>query len=219
MTGVGIILGTAAYMAPEQARGKAVDKRADIWAFGCVLYEMLTGKRTFNGDDVSEVMASIIKSNPDWTVLPPGTPPAIRTIVSGCLQKEPRHRIRDIGDVRLALDGVFAVEAAPLAPPQRGVFRHLLPWVSAAVATSVITGLVMWRTSSGGDDPQLTSATRFTIRLPEGELLPGAAGTLVAISPESTYGRSLGSAAGAGRCPRTEPLGLRGIATAASCCT
>ncbi|MBI3048859.1 MAG: serine/threonine protein kinase, partial [Acidobacteria bacterium] len=100
MTGVGVILGTAAYMAPEQARGKPVDKRADIWAFGCVLYEMLTGARAFDGDDVTVVTASIIKSDPDWAALPATTPPAIRTILRGCLQKEPRHRIRDVGDVR-----------------------------------------------------------------------------------------------------------------------
>ena len=88
MTGIGMILGTAAYMAPEQARGKPVDKRADIWAFGCVLYEMLTGRRAFDGDDVTMVTASIVKSEPDWNALPAETPDAVRAVLHGCLQKD-----------------------------------------------------------------------------------------------------------------------------------
>ncbi|MSO82774.1 MAG: serine/threonine protein kinase [Acidobacteria bacterium] len=94
MTGAGVILGTAAYMAPEQTRGKVVDKRADIWAFGCVLYEMLTGARTFDGDDMTVVMASIIKSDPDWSTLPAQTSPAVRTIVP---PSHARHRRRATG--------------------------------------------------------------------------------------------------------------------------
>ncbi|OFW06934.1 MAG: hypothetical protein A3I61_02795 [Acidobacteria bacterium RIFCSPLOWO2_02_FULL_68_18] len=108
MTGAGVILGTAAYMAPEQARGKAVDKRADIWAFGCVLYEMLAGARPFDGDDVTVVMASVIKSDPEWHALPADVPARVLTVLRGCLQKDPKQRIRDIGDARLALEGRFA---------------------------------------------------------------------------------------------------------------
>jgi serine/threonine-protein kinase len=89
MTGVGVILGTAAYMAPEQARGRAVDKRADIWALGVILYEMLSGRRAFAGDDVSEVMASVIKSDPDWTALPKDAPPAVQSTLVRCLKKDP----------------------------------------------------------------------------------------------------------------------------------
>ena len=88
MTQVGMILGTAAYMAPEQARGKTVDKRADIWAFGCVLYEMLTGKRAFEGDDVVDVLGAVARLEPDWTALPHATPPVIRRLVRGCLEKD-----------------------------------------------------------------------------------------------------------------------------------
>ena len=87
MTGVGMILGTAAYMSPEQARGKAVDKRSDIWAFGCVLYEMLTGRRPFDGDDVSDTLANVLKIDPDWLVLPSEVPPAIRTLLQSCLTR------------------------------------------------------------------------------------------------------------------------------------
>ena len=111
MTQAGMILGTAAYMSPEQARGKPVDKRADIWAFGCVLYEMLTGKRAFGGEDVSLTLADVMKGEADWQALPATLPPGIRTVLTRCLQKDPKQRLRDIGDVRLALDGAF--ERAP----------------------------------------------------------------------------------------------------------
>ena len=107
MTGVGVILGTAAYMAPEQARGKAVDKRADIWAFGCVLYEMLTGTRAFAGDDVSDVLASVLAREPDWARLPSNLSPALGTFIRRCLHKNPKQRIADVQDVRLALEGAF----------------------------------------------------------------------------------------------------------------
>ncbi len=107
MTQAGMILGTAAYMSPEQARGKPVDKRTDIWAFGCVLYEMITGKRAFNAEDVSVTLAAVLMKESDWTALPRTTAPAITTVLQRCLQKDPKQRIRDIGDVRLALEGAF----------------------------------------------------------------------------------------------------------------
>ena len=105
MTQAGMILGTAAYMSPEQARGKIVDKRADIWAFGAVLYEMLTGRRAFAGDDVSDVLASVLAREPDWTRLPAGLSPQFVVYLKRCLEKDPKRRVRDIGDVSLALDG------------------------------------------------------------------------------------------------------------------
>src|SRR5687767_4404529 len=107
MTAMGLILGTAAYMSPEQARGKPVDKRADIWAFGVVLYEVLTGKRAFAGESVTEVAGAVIHTEPDWNALPAATSGALRMIVRRCLQKDPKQRFRDMGDVRLALDGAF----------------------------------------------------------------------------------------------------------------
>src|SRR5215213_3072183 len=101
MTAMGMIMGTAAYMAPEQAKGKTVDRRADIWAFGIVLYEMLTGRRAFDGDDISTTLASVLMREPEWTALPSNTPPAIRGLVERCLVKDPRQRLRDMGDARL----------------------------------------------------------------------------------------------------------------------
>src|SRR2546426_12758823 len=100
-TNAGVILGTAAYMAPEQAKGKAVDKRADIWAFGVVLYEMLTGRMLFSGETTSETMAAVMMKEPDWNTLPANTPARLRVLLRRCLTKEPSNRLRDIGDVRI----------------------------------------------------------------------------------------------------------------------
>ena len=100
MTNVGMILGTAAYMAPEQAKGRPVDKRSDVWAFGCVLFEMLTGVRAFDGDDVAEALASVIKSEPDWTKLPPDTPRAVHRLLRQCLRKDPKQRMPDLSVLR-----------------------------------------------------------------------------------------------------------------------
>jgi eukaryotic-like serine/threonine-protein kinase len=103
VTGMGTILGTAAYMSPEQAKARAVDARADIWAFGCVLYEMLTGRRAFPGDDITETLANVLKSAPDWTALPPPTPPGIRRVLRRCLERDVKERQRSIGDVKLEI--------------------------------------------------------------------------------------------------------------------
>ena len=100
MTGAGMILGTAAYMSPEQARGKNADKRADIWAFGVVLFEMLTGRRPFEGDDISLTLAEVLKTDPDWRALPPATPAGLRRLLTRCLKKDPKARLRDIGEAR-----------------------------------------------------------------------------------------------------------------------
>src|SRR5262252_1398786 len=99
----GVLLGTAAYMSPEQAKAKPVDRRADIWAFGCVLYEMLTGKQAFTGEAVTDTLAAVIKEEPDWSLLPAATPVRLRVLLLRCLQKDPRQRLRDIGDARISL--------------------------------------------------------------------------------------------------------------------
>ena len=103
-TRAGAILGTAPYMSPEQARGEAVDKRADIWSFGCVLYEMLTGRAAFGGETVSDTIAAILSREPDWAALPEITPLAVRRMLERCLERDPQRRLRDIGDVKDALD-------------------------------------------------------------------------------------------------------------------
>ncbi len=113
-TRIGTILGTAAYMSPEQARGKTVDKRADIWAFGCVLFEMLTGQRAFPGEDITDTLAAVVRSEPQWDALPDAASPTLRVFLRRCLHKDPKQRMGDIRDVRLALEGAFDV---PVAAP------------------------------------------------------------------------------------------------------
>src|SRR5437867_2161474 len=111
----GVILGTAAYLSPEQARGKAVDRRTDIWSFGCVLYECLTGKRAFEGETVSDTIAKILVQDLDWSKLPKSTTPRIRELLKRCLEKDPKRRLRDIGEARLALEAVRAGETGATA--------------------------------------------------------------------------------------------------------
>jgi eukaryotic-like serine/threonine-protein kinase len=159
----GVILGTALYMSPEQARGKAVDEQADIWAFGCVLFEMLTGKRAFAGDTVSDVVASILKTEPDWSTLPVATPAAIRRLLVRCLTKDTRGRLHDIADARLEIDeaqrGPSAVVAR--ATPRRG---ERLAWIAAltvAWLTAVVLGFVL-ATRSVPSVPEM----RFEITTP-----------------------------------------------------
>ena len=112
LTAIGMILGTAAYMSPEQARGTRVDKRADIWAFGVVLFEMLSGRRLFVGDTVSDTLAEVLKGTIDWTALPPDTPAQARRLLARCLERDPRRRLRDIADARLELDDAIAPSSA-----------------------------------------------------------------------------------------------------------
>ncbi|MEK7330434.1 MAG: serine/threonine-protein kinase, partial [Candidatus Eisenbacteria bacterium] len=119
MTGANVILGTAAYMSPEQARGQIADKRADIWAFGVVLFEMLTGRRLFEGETVSDTLASVLKSDPDWRALPRETPARVRTLLKRCLERNPKLRLRDIGEARITLDD--AMRGNPEEVPAQAV--------------------------------------------------------------------------------------------------
>jgi len=190
MSGVGMILGTAAYMAPEQARGKAVDKRADVWAFGAVLFEMLTGTPPFPGDDLSHILARVIDRDPDWTALPPALSPALRTYLRRCLTKDPRQRIRDIGDVRLALEGAFDAEPATAQPRSHGARRsswaRALPWaVAAAFATAACSVLVLW---APWRLPTAPRVTRTTITSPgPATLRINGSDTDLCISPDGTH--------------------------------
>jgi eukaryotic-like serine/threonine-protein kinase len=139
MTQAGMILGTAAYMAPEQARGKVVDKRADIWAFGAVLFEMLTGTRAFSGEDLTETLAAVVRAEPNWTLLPAGLPSALGVFLKRCLQKDPKQRTQAIGDVRLALEGAFETAAPQTIAAAASASRGRLPWM---VATAAVVGMV-----------------------------------------------------------------------------
>ena len=137
MTQAGMILGTAAYMAPEQARGQTVDKRADIWAFGAVLFEMLTGQRAFPGEDLTDTLAAVVRAEPNWTLLPPGVSPALVTYVKRCLHKDPKQRIPDIAAMRLALDGAFDTAASSVGGPALPARATPVAWM-AALAVAVL---------------------------------------------------------------------------------
>ncbi len=118
-TAAGVILGTAAYMSPEQARGKAVDKRSDVWSFGALLHEMLTGRPLFAGETVSDVLAAVLTREPDWSALPAATPAPVRKLLQRCLVRDPKQRLRDIGEARIALSGPLGPAEAELAPPRK----------------------------------------------------------------------------------------------------
>ena len=183
VTTVGVLLGTAAYMAPEQARGRATDRRVDVWAFGCVLFEMLSGRQAFAGSDVTEVLATVLKSEPEWSALPSTTPPRIRAVLERCLQKDPKLRIRDIGDVRLALDGAFETVAAAVVPASMPAPRRSWRWpAGAALAALAAAGLTWSIARPAVVDP--AAATRFSLVLPENDQLPFASGTMVGVSPD-----------------------------------
>jgi eukaryotic-like serine/threonine-protein kinase len=179
-TQAGMLLGTAAYMSPEQARGKLVDRRADIWAFGCVLYEMLTGKMAFGGGAVTDTLAAVLKSDPDWSQLPAGTPTRVRVLLQRCLQKDPKQRLRDIGDARISLDEVLsgAPDASLGAAAQPA--RQRLLWIASGVAglfvvaTAALAFLYFHQKAPAGQ------AVRFELRLPD----QVSAGGGFAISPD-----------------------------------
>ena len=173
MTAMGVILGTAAYMSPEQAKGKRVDKRADIWAFGCVLYECLTGKRTFHGDTITETVAAILKSDPDWTLLPADTPPIVRAVLRQCLQKDPSRRLRDVADAFIGIQELAAQPSQMVAFPR----RLSLWWVAGAVAVGAIAAtFVMLALTGHGKVAPSAIVTRATIRIEPGQWLAGMGG-------------------------------------------
>ena len=153
-TQMGVILGTAAYMSPEQARGKPVDKRADIWAFGCVLYEMLAGQRAFQGEDVSTTLADVIRADVSWDSLPSDFAPGLATYLRRCLEKDPTRRVRDIGDVRLAMEGAFESRVEPLSPvsaPTSPRWRKMTQFAVVGLVGAVVAGVTVaqWARSGG----------------------------------------------------------------------
>ena len=182
MTQLGLILGTAAYMAPEQAKGRVVDRRADIWAFGVVLFEMLTGRRTFKGDDVADVLASVLKTEPDWKALPKTTPGSIVRLLHRCLEKDPRKRLASISDARLELDESLSAPATvePAVAPR----RSLVSYVLSALAGALIVGVaayVMWPRTT----PQASLSRTSLVAPPGEEIYPDSSN--LAISPDGRF--------------------------------
>ena len=166
-TQMGMIMGTAAYMSPEQARGKPVDKRADIWAFGCVLYEMLTGKRAFEGEDVSVTLANVINKPPEWKRLPDEISPSLQKYLQRCLEKDPTRRVQAIGDVRLAMDGAF--ETPVRVPSEDATSRARVIGIAAAsaVLAGFACGLAVWY----GTRPAAEPSRWLSVTSPPGALV------------------------------------------------
>ena len=190
---MGVIMGTAAYMSPEQARGRAVDKRTDVWAFGCVLYEMLTGVKTFDGEDATEIISSVVKSEPDWNALPASVPAHVRTIVTRCLVKDRKARIPDLSVVRYMLDETMPAVVAPVTvpTPPRRASRIWQAATAVFVLTTIAVG-VGWYRAMAVTPP----VARFVISPPENLLFTAGAragATVPAISPDGWYGRVHGS--------------------------
>ena len=183
----GVIMGTAAYMSPEQARGEPVDKRADIWAYGCTVFEMLTGRRSFEGRTVSDTLASVLAREPALATLPTDIPPPVRTLLRRCFEKEPKKRLRDIGE------GLIQLEEGLASPPedevrvealahQRPGWRQALPWV-AGISLAVITGVLGWTLKPTPPQP----VSRFAASVPpSAPVTPSTYGSDVAISPDGT---------------------------------
>jgi serine/threonine-protein kinase len=183
MTQAGVILGTATYMSPEQAKGRAADKRSDVWAFGCVLYEMLSGTRAFEGDDVSDTLASVLKSDPDWTKLPASVPPLAKLAIERCLQKNRANRMSDVSGVLFALsDQALAVVAVTDAPFAHRPLRQWIPLLAVIATAAVIVAAIWMRRPEGR--PALV--TRFSFSLPDGQAFSDVFFPSVAISPDGT---------------------------------
>ena len=188
-TAQGIILGTAAYMAPEQARGQAVDHRADIWAFGCVLFELLTGRQAFRGEMVSDILASVLAREPEFAELPPTIPPRLRETLQRCLEKSPRKRWQAIGDLRVELERVFAnpkegqapVAAAPTSP--RSNWKATLPYVAAA---ALVAAAATWMLKPAAA-PEPRPLVRFDFEVPPRPDFRGTGRPVVALSPDGRH--------------------------------
>ena len=185
-TAAGVIMGTAGYMSPEQARGKPVDKRADNWAFGCVLYEMLAGKKLFTGETISDILAAVLKSDADWEALPASTPTSIRLLLRRCLDRDRKRRLQAMGEARIAIEDYLtdpdAASVLPSAPAASSApRRRALPWAMVG-ALAVLSGVLAW---SSLETPRSEKTVRLSITLPPTERLAGAGNLLVAISPDA----------------------------------
>ena len=188
MTGVGVILGTAAYMSPEQAKGRPADKRSDIWAFGCVLYEMLTGKRPFDGEDMTEVLGAVVRLEPNWEALPADVPPPVRTLLHRCLVKDRRTRIADVAAVLFVLDhqtGLAPISGTTAAPlPRRPRWVRVTALTAGAAVIGIAAGSSVWIATR----PTLPRVQRFSVASTGTAALRmnDEAGRAIAMTPDGT---------------------------------
>ena len=172
-------------MSPEQARGQSVDKRTDVWAFGCVLYEMLTGKTAFAGETASDAIANVLQREPDWAGLRSDTPAPVRRLVERCLEKDPRRRLRDIGDTQIDLsETTSSLEHQAATGPRRQWPRYAM--AAAAVLAAAIAGVAIER-ARGARGFATAAQARLTVALPPGEQLAPADNRPLAMSPDGQY--------------------------------
>ncbi len=185
----GVILGTAAYMSPEQAKGRPADKRVDLWAFGCVLYEMLTGTRAFAGPDVSDTLAAVLRGEPDWSALPPAVPPSVHTLIEGCLQKNRNQSIADISAARFLMSErqINAAFPTPIAS-QQPFWRRAVPFATIAAIAAGSSGILIWGIRPSGPSSATSAhAVRFVVTAPGGSSLgTRTQSSFPAISPDGT---------------------------------
>jgi serine/threonine-protein kinase len=186
-TTMGMILGTAAYMSPEQARGRPLDKRADIWAFGVVLYEMLTGKRLFSGEDVSDTMAAVLRQTVGLDSLPEHTPAVVRVLIARCLERDLRQRLRDIGEARVSLEraltlGASDAQALSTRTPSSSRARTILPWLLFATTAAALAAVLAFGRSSTANGP--APLTRFSVGIGVPGSLAVDAGPAAVLSPD-----------------------------------
>ncbi len=185
----GVILGTAAYMSPEQARGRAVDKRTDLWAFGCVLYELLTGKPAFHGEDITEILAAVVKSEPDWSCLPETTPAAIRLLLRRCLQKDKTLRLRDAGDARIEIHDAVTIAPAVVAAtsaPVKSIWREQLAWAAAAALALTTIASTIGFVLRAPRPSQPTQAVRLNAEIGADASLYTGFGASAILAPDGT---------------------------------
>ena len=208
MTQAGTILGTAAYMSPEQARGHAVDKRTDIWAFGCVLYEMLSGRAAFAAETISDTIAKVLEREPNWQALPGATPLTIRRLLHHCLEKDSRQRLRDIGDVQFELQDAPPPEV-PVSSPTGIAWRGRVNRWAAVAFVAIAAGTLGWYAANrNGPTTVAAGPTRFAVELPLAAPLfyRGLGNGIMALSPDGTHLAFL-----AGQFGQTPQLWLRAL--------
>jgi eukaryotic-like serine/threonine-protein kinase len=207
-TQTGVVVGTPAYMSPEQLRGQAVDKRTDVWAFGCVLYEMITGRPAFARQTMSDTAAAILERDVDWEAVRPTAPAAVWQLIKHCLAKDPRHRLRDIGDARLRIDEILSAPAGSAEAPAAGRM-HVWRWASAALAVAVVAAIALaW--SLGARQPAVSPPAQFTLSF-AGQVPDVAVRTVPSPSPDGRHFVFVGSAQN-----RPPSLWIRAIESAES---
>src|SRR5262245_49286410 len=187
MTMAGVILGTAAYMSPEQAKGRAADERSDIWAFGCVLYEMLAGTRAFEGDDVSDTLAAVLRGQPDWTSLRADVPEHIRLLLHRCLERDRSKRVSDVGTAQFLMTESSLAPGRTKAPMSRQMappwWIRLAPIAASAIAGAALAGAAV---SEFRPHPASPVVTRLAFRVPDDQRFTNAGRHVVAVSPDGT---------------------------------